>query len=65
MSSRTIFHGFLANNFSFWLEKMFDVLYTSDLEKAEEPEIKLPTSTGSLKKKESSGKASTSALFTP
>ena len=34
------------------------------LEKAEEPEIKLPTSTGSLKKQESSKKASTSALLT-
>ena len=34
------------------------------LEKAEEPEIKLPTSTGSLKKQESSRKASTSALLT-
>ena len=35
-----------------------------DLEKAEEPEIKLPTSTGSLKKQESSRKTSTSALLT-
>ena len=34
------------------------------LEKAEELQIKLPTSTGSSKKQESSGKASTSALFT-
>jgi len=34
------------------------------LEKAEEPEIKLPTSAGSLKKQESSGKTSTSALLT-
>ena len=34
------------------------------LEKAEEPQIKLLTSTGSSKKQESSGKASTSALFT-
>ena len=31
---------------------------------AEEPEIKLPTSTGSLKKQESSRKTSTSALLT-
>ena len=31
--------------------------------KAEEPEIKLPTSTGSLKKQESSRKTSTSALL--
>ena len=35
-----------------------------DLEKAEEPEIKLPTSIGSLKKQESSRKTSTSALLT-
>ena len=34
------------------------------LEKAEEPEIKLPTSAGSLKKQESSKKTSTSALLT-
>ena len=34
------------------------------LEKAEEPEIKLPTSTGSSKKQESSRKTSISALLT-
>ena len=34
------------------------------LEKADEAEIKLPTSTGSLKKQESSRKISTSALLT-
>ena len=34
------------------------------LEKAEEPEIKLPTSVGSSKKQESSRKTSTSALLT-
>ena len=34
------------------------------LEKAEEPEIKLPTSTGSLKKQESSRKTSISAFLT-
>ena len=34
------------------------------LEKAEEPEIKLPTSTGSWKKQESSRKTSISASFT-
>ena len=38
-------------------------MFKLDLEKAEEPEIKLPTSSGSLKKKESSRKASTFALF--
>ena len=35
-----------------------------DLDKAEEPEIKLPTVVGSLKKQESSRKISTSALLT-
>ena len=35
-----------------------------DLEKAEEPEIKLPTSVGSSKKQEDSRKTSTSALLT-
>ena len=35
-----------------------------DLEKAEESEIKLPTSVGSLKKQESSRKTSTNALMT-
>ena len=34
------------------------------LEKAEEPEIKLPTSTASSKKQESSRKTTTSALLT-
>ena len=36
----------------------------ADLEKAEEPEIKLPTSTGSYKKQENSSKTSTSASWT-
>ena len=35
-----------------------------DLEKAEEPEIKLPTSAGSSKQQESSRKVSSSALLT-
>ena len=35
-----------------------------DLEKAEEPEIKLPTSIGSSKKQESSKETTTSALLT-
>ena len=35
-----------------------------DLEKAEEPEIKLPTSAGSSKKQESSRRTSISALLT-
>ena len=39
-------------------------MFKLDLEKAEEPEIKLPTSVGSLKQQESSKKISTSALLT-
>ena len=39
-------------------------MFQLDLEKAEEPEIKLPTSAGSSKKQESSRKTSTSALLT-
>ena len=39
-------------------------MFKLDLEKAEEPEIKLPTSAGSSKKLESSRKASISALLT-
>ena len=39
-------------------------MFKLDLEKAEEPEIKLPTSTGPQKKQESSRKTSISALLT-
>ena len=39
-------------------------MFKLDLEKAEEPEAKLPTSAGSSKKQESSRKTSTSALLT-
>ena len=39
-------------------------MFKLDLKKAEEPEIKLPTSAGTLKKQESSRKTSTSALLT-
>ena len=38
-------------------------MFKLGLEKAEEPEIKLPTSIGSSKKQESSRKTSTSTLF--
>ena len=40
------------------------VMFKLVLEKAEEPEIKLPTSTGSSKKQETSRKTSISALLT-
>ena len=39
-------------------------MFKLDLEKGEEPEIKLPTSSGSSKKQESSRKTSTSVLLT-
>ena len=39
-------------------------MYKLDLEKAEEPEIKLPTSNGSYKKQGNSRKISTSASLT-
>ena len=39
-------------------------MYKLDLEKAEEPEIKLPTSTGPFKRQESSRETSISALLT-
>ena len=39
-------------------------MFKLDLEKAQEPEIKLPTSVGSLKKQESSRKTSTSSSLT-
>ena len=39
-------------------------MFKMDLEKAEEPEIKLPTSLRSSKKQESSRKTSISALLT-
>ena len=39
-------------------------MFKLDLEKAEEPEIKLPTSVGSQRKQENSRKASTSASLT-
>ena len=39
-------------------------MFKLDLEKTEEPEMKLPTSAGSQKKQESSRKTSISALLT-
>ena len=52
--------GSICQNMSKDLLKMFKL----DLEKAEEPEIKLPTSPGSSKKQDSSRKTSTAALLT-
>ena len=39
-------------------------MYKLDVEKADEPEIKLPTSVGSKRKQENSRKTSTSASLT-
>ena len=48
-----------------WLQQYMNFqVFKLDLEKAEEPEIKLPTSVGSWKKQESSRKISTSASLT-
>ena len=47
---------------SMWTENF--QMYKLDLGKAEEPEIKLPTSSGSRKKQKSSRKTSISALLT-
>ena len=47
---------------SMWTENF--QMYKLDLEKAEVPEIKLPTSVGSQKKQEKSTKTSTSASLT-
>ena len=47
---------------SMWTVKL--QMFKLNLEKAEEPEVKLPTSAGSSKNQESSRKTSTSALLT-
>ena len=48
-----------------WLQQYMNFqVFKLDLEKAEEPEIKLPISIGSSKKQENSRKTSTSALLT-
>ena len=54
-SFKLSFNSTLSENFQ---------IYKLDLEKTEEPEIKLPTSAGSWKKPESSRKTSNSALLT-
>ena len=46
------------------LQQYVNLMFKLVLEKAEEPEIKLPTSTGSWKKQESSRKTSIFALLT-
>ena len=46
------------------VQELKTYMFKLDLEKAEEPEIKLPISAGSSKKQENSRKTSTSALLT-
>ena len=53
----------LKLGFNYTWTKNFQ-MYKLDLEKAEEPEIKLPTAIGSLMKQENSKQTSTSASLT-
>ena len=61
-ASKVMFKILQAKFQSMWT--MNFQMFKLDLEKAEEPEIKLPISAGSSKKQESSRKTSTSALLT-
>ena len=54
----------MSYNFNLILHVSINFLLENVLEKAEEPEIKLPTSAGSSKNQESSRKTSISALLT-
>ena len=58
----TQFSEEVNNKSSMWTENF--QMFKLDLEKAEEPEMKLPISVGSSKKQESSRKTSTFALLT-
>ena len=61
LQTRFFSKSFKLSFTSMWTESF--QMFKLDLEKAEEPEVKLPTSVGSLKKQESSRKTSTSALL--
>ena len=61
-TSKVIFKILQARLQQYMNRELSDV--QAGFKKAEEPEIKLPTSVGTLKKQESSRKASTSALLT-
>ena len=64
-AGQVVWYSHLFKNFpQFVVIHTIKGLYKLDLEKAEEPEIRLPTSVGSSKKQESSRKTSTSALLT-
>ena len=59
--------NYLQSNSSIFFSNMWTMnfqMFKLVLEKAEEPEIKLPTFAGSLKKRESSRKTSTTVLLT-
>ena len=62
MLARSCLKSFKLCFYSMWIENF--QMYKPDLEKAEEPEIKLPTFAGHSKKHESYRKTSTSVLFT-
>ena len=65
--SRYFLTSYFLQNFQVRLQQYMNhelQMFKLDLEKAEEPEIKLPTSTGSSKKQESSRRTSTFALLT-
>ena len=63
-SSKVILKILQARLQQYMNRELRDVHFPDVLEKAEEPEIKLPTSAGSRKKQESSRKTSISALLT-
>ena len=62
MLARSCWKSFKPGFNSMWTKNF--QMYKLGLEKAEEPEVKLPTSVGSSKKQESSRKTSTSASLT-
>ena len=53
----------MSQTFGHFLKSVLSLMFKLVLEKAEEQKIKLPTSTGSSKKQESSRKTSISALL--
>ena len=61
MLARSCSKSFKLDFSSMWMKKFR--VYKLDLEKTDEPKIKLPTSAGSSKKQESSRKTSISALL--
>ena len=61
MVARWCWKSFKLGFNSMWTKNF--QMFKLDLEKAEEPEIKWPTFSGSSKKQESSSKVSTSALL--